>query len=150
MEQYIKKFDELTIYELYDILKLRSQVFVVEQQINCQDLDGYDLITIHIFLKKESEIVAYLRVFPKNTKYKEVSMGRVATLIRKKGIGSELLRTAIDYVFNVLKDDLIRISAQTHAIGFYEKHGFKSQGEIYLDEGTEHIDMYLKKEDYQV
>ena len=48
------------------------------------------------------------------------------------------------------KDDLIRISAQTHAIGFYEKHGFKSQGEIYLDEGIEHIDMYLKKEDYQV
>jgi len=143
----IKKFNQLTTKELYEILKVRAEVFVVEQQCIFQDLDSKDEVSYHLFFEDNSEIVAYLRILPPNISYSEVAIGRVLTKVehRKKGISKKLVQNAINFVTDSLGEQAIRISAQAYLLEFYNNLGFEPVSEVYLEDGIEHIEMLYKK-----
>lgn len=139
----IKKFSEFTAEELYVILQLRAEIFVVEQQCAYQDIDGKDKNALHIIGKENKEIVAYARCFPPNFYAKEAAIGRVLIreYFRKSGYGHQLLKTAIWTVEKYYKEAKIKVSAQQHLTNFYETHGFERVGEGYLEDGIPHIGM---------
>lgn len=139
----VKTFEELNLEELYSILQLRSEVFVVEQDCVYQDLDGKDKKAIHVIGKKEDKIVAYTRIFKPGAYFNEASIGRVvvAKEQRKYGYGAIIMEASIKAVKNRIKEDTIRISAQTYLIRFYNSLGFKALGEEYLEDGIPHIAM---------
>lgn len=147
MNWKIKKFNELTINELYEILKIRSEVFVVEQNCVYQDIDSKDKSSYHLFLEDDEEIIAYLRILPKGISYQETSIGRVLTKLayRKKGLSKEMLKRAIDFITDALEENMIRISAQAHLFELYNSFGFKQTSDIYLEDGIEHIEMLYQK-----
>ena len=144
MNLIVKKFNELTINELYEILKVRAAVFVVEQECVYQDVDGVDLESLHIFWEENGEILAYLRAFFKNKEEKLVQIGRVLTVERGKGFGEQVMKAGIEAVRTELKADKIFIEAQSYAVGFYEKFGFKVCGEEFLEDGIPHKPMELE------
>lgn len=141
MELMIKKFCELTVEQLYEILKLRSAVFVIEQNCVYQDMDDKDLNAYHVFLKNEDGIQAYLRVLDRGVSYKEVSIGRVLTKRRGIGAGKQLMIAGIEVAQKYFRAKKIRISAQQYAKGFYETVGFRQVSEPYLEDGIPHIQM---------
>lgn len=147
MNCQIKKFSELTTKELYEILKVRAEVFVVEQNCVYQDLDSKDEVSYHLFIEDNREVVAYLRILPKNTSYPEIAIGRVLTKAthRKKGLSKEMVQKAIDFIIDILEEKAIRISAQRYLQKFYESFGFESTSDIYLEDGIEHIEMLYQK-----
>lgn len=148
MKNYqIKKFNELTKKELYEMLKVRSEVFVVEQNCAYQELDSKDEASYHLFLKDDDEIVAYLRILPKDISYPEVSIGRVLTKAthRKKGMSKQLMKKAIKFITDILGENEIRISAQAYLQKFYKSFGFEPTSDIYLEDGIEHMEMLYKK-----
>lgn len=140
---FIKTFDELTGGELYDMLQLRSEVFVVEQDCVYQDIDGKDRKALHLIGKKQGKIVAYTRLFPGGDYFKEASIGRVVVQgeERKYGYGHDIIKASIAAIGNHFKENRIRISAQKYLTRFYEKHGFVQVGEEYLEDGIPHIAM---------
>lgn len=140
-ELITKKINELEASELYGILRLRSQVFVVEQECIYQDLDGRDTDAIHVFLKDGEEIIACLRVLPAGSLYEQVCIGRVVSAIRKKGHGGIILKEGIRAAKEYFGADEIYISAQTHAVNFYSSMGFRIVTEEYMDEGIPHVGM---------
>ncbi len=146
MDFKIKTFNEFTIHELYEILQLRSEVFVVEQDCVYQDLDGKDQKALHIFGFKNEKIVAYTRIFKPGYYFKNASIGRVVVAIteRKYGFGHDLIKTSIKAVKTYFKVDNITISAQVYLKKFYESHGFKKVGKDYLEDEIPHIRMILK------
>lgn len=143
MQFIIKKFDELTTKELYAIAKLRSEVFVLEQQCLYLDLDDKDYESLHLYFKINDEIIAYCRILPKNLSFENIGIGRVLTkkTYRKQGIARQLLLKTIDYIHNNLHEDNISIAAQYYLKDFYKSLGFKIVSDIYLDDGIEHINM---------
>lgn len=144
MEIIIKKFDELNIYELHEIYKARIKVFVVEQNCPYQEIDDYDPLSYHVYLKNEESILAYARVLPTNTKYKEVSIGRVISLKRREGYGTIVLKECIKVAKEKFDAKEIKIGAQLYAKSFYEGVGFKQcENESYLEDGIPHIHMKL-------
>lgn len=147
MNYKIKKFNELTTKELYEILKVRAEVFVVEQNCVYQDLDSKDEVSYHLFLEDNSEIIAYLRILPKGISYLETSIGRVLTkaIYRKKGLSKEIVQKAIDFIIDILEEKEIKISAQAYLQKFYKSFGFKPISGIYLEDGIEHIEMLYQK-----
>lgn len=148
MELVVKHFDELSAWELYEILRIRSAVFVVEQECVYQDIDGKDLDAYHVFLQDEDGIQAYLRVMDRGVSFEDVAIGRVISMKRREGLGSELLRIGIEVAKEKFGADRITLEAQTYAQAFYERQGFvKSSGE-FLEDGIPHIRMTLdmKKE----
>ena len=147
MNYKIKKFNELTTKELYEILKVRAEVFVVEQNCVYQDLDSKDEVSYHLFLEDNSEIIAYLRILPKGISYPETSIGRVLTKAsyRKKGLSKEMVQKAIDFIIDILEEKEIKISAQAYLQKFYKSFGFKPISGIYLEDGIEHIEMLYQK-----
>ena len=147
MDWHIKRFGELTTDELYDILKLRSEVFVVEQNCVYQDMDSRDKISYHLFLEDEEEVIAYLRILPKGVSYPEASIGRVLTkaAYRKKGLSRDMMNKAIDFIMNTLEEKKIRISAQAYSLKFYNSLGFEPVADIYLEDGIEHMEMLYQK-----
>ena len=143
----IKSFEELTTAELYQILRLRAEVFVVEQNCVYQDVDLKDEKAYHLLCEKDGELAAYLRILQKGVSYPEISIGRVLTkeVYRKQGLAREMLLKAIEYAESILNETEIRISAQAYLIEFYESLGFKTSSDIYLEDGIEHIEMrYMK------
>lgn len=143
MEFLVKKFDALSLNELYAILQLRSEVFVVEQDCVYQDLDFKDQNALHVFGFKKDTIVAYTRIFKPGDYFKEASIGRVVVkdTERKYGYGHDLMKASINAV-NIKFDTLeITISAQVYLKKFYETHGFKKVGKEYLEDGIPHIEM---------
>lgn len=144
----IKYFEELNTTELYEILKLRQSVFVVEQNCPYNDIDEYDPLSVHMIMLEGDELIAYARVLEKNTRYNEVSIGRflVKKDYRKEGYGDKLFTRAIDYIEDDMKEDTIRIQAQTYMKDYYEKKGFKAISDAYLEDGVEHVDMLHKKD----
>lgn len=142
MQVVIKKFEELTNYEVYNILKLRSSVFVVEQDCVYLDADGVDLKSYHVYLKDNDEIVAYLRVIDKGDRLEEVSIGRVISRYRRKGLGSIIMREGIKVAKEKFNAKKIKIGAQAYAVPFYEQVGFKviPNGE-YIEDGQPHVYM---------
>jgi ElaA protein len=144
LELFIKKFNELTLDELYEILRVRVSVFIVEQKCIYQEIDNKDKNAIHLFYKDEDGIKAYLRVLDKGVSFKEVSIGRVISLQRKCGLASKLLEEGIKVVKESLNAKVIRIEAQTYAKQLYEKKGFKQVSDEFLEDGIPHIQMLLE------
>ncbi|RYG74305.1 GNAT family N-acetyltransferase [Lentibacillus lipolyticus] len=147
MGWYIKTFDELSNEELYAILKLRVDIFVVEQNCPYPELDDYDQTSIHYFLKDDHEIVANVRILPAGTKYPEASIGRVVVnpKYRGNGFGQEIMRKATDYTATVLAERRIKIQGQEYLERFYTELGFKQVSDSYLEDGIPHIDMIWER-----
>ncbi|VAW10458.1 N-acetyltransferase ElaA [hydrothermal vent metagenome] len=139
----IKHFNELSTKELYDILQLRNEVFVVEQDCVYQDLDGKDEKALHIIGKKENKIVAYARVFKAGDYLTEASIGRVVVKSpeRKYGFGIVIMKAAMAAIQERFSETLIALSAQTYLKRFYNSLGFTEVGEEYLEDGIPHIKM---------
>ena len=143
----IKKFHELTLEELYDMIALRIEVFVIEQDCPYQDLDGKDKLSFHLLGKDSNgNIVATLRILPKGISYEEISIGRVVTSagIRSWKKGHELMSEAMNFVFKNYPNQNVRLSAQTHLVGYYGKHEFKETGKEYLEDGIPHSEMLFE------
>lgn len=143
MELIAKRFEELTVNELYDIYKLRVSVFVVEQNCPYQEVDEADKHACHLYLKDESGILAYLRVLPAGVVHEEVSIGRVIAVKRRCGLGTKIVRAGIAAAKERLGAQSIFVSAQTYARAFYEGVGFTQVGEGYLEDDIPHIPMRL-------
>lgn len=144
MELNIKKFNELTNDELYNILKLRISVFVVEQGCTYQDLDGNDEEAYHVFFTENSNVIAYLRVVDKGVLYDEVCIGRVISARRRCGLGTKLLSEGIRVAREKFGAQKIIIGAQTYARPFYESLGFRQISEEYYEDSIPHIKMILE------
>lgn len=143
MKISIKKFEDFTIHQLHDVLQLRSEVFVVEQDCVYQDIDGKDLKALHVIGEKEGKVVAYTRCFAPGFYFEEAAIGRVVVNLeqRKYGYGHVIMKASINAIKNAFKTEIIKLSAQTHLKKFYESHGFKQVGEGYLEDGIPHIAM---------
>ena len=143
MEIFIKKYDELTVDELYEILKLRSEVFVVEQNCVYQDVDNIDKQSFHIYMKEKDkpEIYVYLRVFEKDKETSQI--GRVVTSKdhRRKGYASQLMLRAIELSKNKMKKTKIYLEGQVYAADLYKKLGFKVISDEFLEDGIPHYKM---------
>ena len=138
-----KYFEALTTKELYDLLQLRSEVFVVEQDCVYQDVDGKDQKALHILGYKKDQLVAYTRVFKPGDYFKEASIGRVVVKEeeRQYKFGYDIMNASIDAIKNNYKESIIRISAQTYLKRFYNNLDFIEVGEEYLEDGIPHINM---------
>ncbi|MCG2459228.1 GNAT family N-acetyltransferase [Flavobacteriaceae bacterium F89] len=141
-----KEFEELTTQELYDILRLRSEVFVVEQHCVYQDLDGKDGKAVHVLGTKNGILVAYTRIFGPGDYFKEAAIGRV--LVKKKerkhGYGKIITAYSVNVIRDKFKSATIRISAQKYLEKFYSSLGFTTVGEGYLEDGIPHIAMFME------
>ena len=142
-----RKFDELTLDELYGILQLRAEVFVVEQDCPYQDLDGKDQSAYHLFAEDNGEVIAVLRILPENVSFDDMAIGRV--IVKKsnrgKGLSREMMGKAMDFIFNDLGKNRIRLSGQAYLCEFYESLGFKKVSECYLEDGIEHFEFLALK-----
>ncbi len=144
-----KTFNELTSEELYEILQLRAEIFVVEQNCVYNDLDGLDKFAIHQFLKKEGEIIAYSRLLKPGTRFPEYSIGRVVVKQSERGtgLGIEMMNEAKNYILNEWKATKIKISAQKYLCRFYETLGFEIVTDEYLEDGIPHFGMVYQFSD---
>ncbi len=147
MKMFIKPFNELSVQELYGILRLRSDVFVMEQQCIYQDCDNKDLDAVQLFYVDKGEIVAGVRLLKRGVSYDEVSIGRVVTnpTYRHLGIGRQMMLQAIEYIEKEWHETEIRISAQQYLVAFYESVGFKVVSDVYLEDDLPHIEMLYQK-----
>lgn len=146
MDIHCKAFDELTGYELYDILQLRSEVFVVEQQCIYMDMDGVDKQCHHLMIyDHEERLQAYARLIPAGLTFQEHSIGRIVTREHGQGVGKILMKIALVEMNNLFGDTPIRIGAQTQALNFYRAFGFSEDGDVYDEDGIEHIEMIRTK-----
>lgn len=137
-------FSQLTTQQLYDILQLRSQVFVVEQACPYLDIDAQDQASIHLWAENEAQkIVAYLRILPKTAERKNVMIGRVVVHpdFRKHGLAKTLLQDGFHWIQTHWGDAPIEISAQSYLLKFYQSLGFEQISETYLEDNIEHLDM---------
>ena len=141
MELIIKHFCELTAEELYNILRARSAVFVVEQNCAYQDMDEADKVSCHLWLTDESGLLAYIRVVPAGVVHEDVTIGRVISLKRRCGLASRLLQEGVRIAKEQFGARRIHIGAQTYARTLYEKAGFTQCGDPYLEDGIPHIPM---------
>lgn len=139
----IKEFEMFSLKELYDVLQLRSQVFVVEQDCVYQDIDGKDGQALHILGKHKGKIVAYTRCFAPGIYFKEASIGRVvvAETYRNEGYGIKIMEASIQAIQIHYRTHKIKLSAQTYLTKFYNSLGFFESGEGYLEDGIPHIAM---------
>ena len=144
IEWRFKKFVELTTYELYDMLRLRSEVFVVEQNCVFLDQDNIDQGCFHLLGYHENKLCAYARIVPPGIAYNEASIGRVVTssLVRKTGEGKELMQESMKHLYALFGKIDIKIGAQLYLKKFYESFGFNQVSDIYMEDGIEHI--YMK------
>jgi ElaA protein len=142
----IKRFDELTVDELYAILRLRSEVFVVEQNCVFQDIDDKDQYSHHFMGWKDDLLCAYTRIVPPGTAFKIVSIGRVVTSPKTRGggLGRTLMEKSIEQTIRIYGDSDIKVGAQYHLKKFYSSLGFNQSSDIYLEDGIEHIEMLRK------
>ena len=148
MEIIIKRFRELTAKELYEILRARAQVFIIEQSCLYQDVDGKDYHANHLFMLDDDRVVGYLRILDRGISYDEVSIGRVMvdSQYRGNGLAGNLMKSAIDFIEHSMNERKIRISAQSYLTDFYKNLGFKIESEEYLEDLIPHIEMlYCKK-----
>ena len=145
MKTFIKTFQDLSNTEIYQILRLRSEVFVVEQECIYQDIDNKDKNAVHIFLKEKNEIIAYSRVFKEKEYFENPSIGRVVVANKRRmyGIGKKIMNISIDYIKQNIKAKSIEISAQKYLKKFYSNLGFVKQGEEYLEDNIPHVRMFL-------
>ena len=141
MTLHKKMFSELTAEELYELLRIRSEVFVVEQNCVYQDMDGDDQASVHLWLTDQDRVVALCRVCPAGTHMKEVSIGRVITTERGKGYGKRIMLAGIEAAREHFDATAIEIEAQEYAKGFYEQVGFRKSSDPFILDGIPHIKM---------
>ena len=141
MDIEIKTFKELDTATLYDILELRSSVFVVEQNCVYQDIDNKDREALHVIFKKKGRVVAYMRCFAPGLYFKEASIGRVVVLKnqRNNNYGHQIMKTSLQAILSNYNTQDVTLSAQTYLKKFYESHGFYKIGKEYLEDGIPHI-----------
>ena len=146
IEFKIKPFNELSTPELYEILKLRIEVFVVEQNCIYQDIDGKDSKAIHVLGYYNGDLAAYCRIFDAGYYFDEASIGRVivSPRYRDKKFGHDLMKVAIEAVDANFNKKQITISAQMYLQKFYESHGFVKTSEMYLEDDIPHIQMKIQ------
>jgi ElaA protein len=139
----LKKFEDLTPYQLYAILQLRNEVFVVEQNCVFQDADNKDQDSYHLMGFNGNKLIAYSRLVPAGKTYEQVSIGRVVTFpsVRRSGAGKELMKQSIDAVYNLFGIQPIKIGAQLYLKQFYSLFGFDQVSGVYIEDGIEHIYM---------
>ncbi|RFZ90743.1 GNAT family N-acetyltransferase [Mucilaginibacter conchicola] len=139
----IKPFNELTTTELYALLRLRAEVFVVEQNCVYLDLDGKDQQSYHLLYYADDELAAYTRLVPAGVSFDEISIGRVITSPRHRGIGlgKQLIDASIEGCYKKFGRQPIRIGAQLYLLKFYQSFGFVEQSEVYDEDGIPHIEM---------
>ena len=138
---HIKTFQELTVDELYELLRVRTEVFVVEQDCVYQDMDGDDKEAIHVWITDCEKVVALARVCPAGVHLPTISIGRVITTERGKGYGKQIMLAAIDVAVERFGATSIDIEAQEYAKGFYEGVGFKQTSDTFMLDGIPHIKM---------
>ena len=143
MKIVLKHFRELTIQELYNILQLRSEVFVVEQNCIYQDIDGKDQKAVHIFIKENKDVLAYSRVFNEGEYFENPSIGRVVVKKEKRGteLGKKIMMEGAKYIKETFTNKKIEISAQKYLKDFYSELGYEFTGNEYLEDGIPHIRM---------
>lgn len=146
MHWRFKTFNELSPQELYKIMQLRIQVFIIEQKCIFQDADNKDEGCLHLMGFDNENLVAYTRLVPPGYIYEQASIGRVVTspLYRDKGIGKELMQRSIETCRQQFGDGSIKIGAQYYLLQFYSSFGFKVISDIYLEDGIEHVYMILE------
>ena len=144
MKLVSKFFEELTTTELYELLKVRSEVFVVEQNCIYQDLDDKDYRSLHVFYEEDREVLAYLRAFTK--KEGVVQIGRVLSTTHGIGLGGKILKEGLLQIQEKFHPKKIYLEAQCYAIGYYEREGFKVCSEEFLEDGIPHVEMELECE----
>lgn len=145
MEFVIKQFNELTLDELYKILKVRTSIFVVEQNCPYQELDDLDQSSYHIYLEEDNQIIAYARVISKDNPFHEVSIGRVLVTKRRHGYGTKVVQKAIEVAKEKYHAEKIVIEAQTYVKKMYENVGFKQISMPFLEDSIEHIKMVYER-----
>jgi len=140
------KYQDLGPDRLYEILKLRSEVFVVEQKCAYQDLDNKDEKALHLVGEKNNKIIAYTRIFKKGAFFKNSSIGRVLVKkkYRNKDYGRKIMTSSIEKLKKDPKEEIIEISAQKYLLKFYSELGFEKAGEEYLEDNIPHVKMILK------
>lgn len=143
MNLHIKSFEQLTTTDLYEILRLRSAVFVVEQTCPYQDIDGIDYESLHVYCEENGQLLAYLRLYLQDAESMTARIGRVISAQRGVGLGAKILSAGITAAQEELNARHIFIEAQSYAIGFYEKAGFTVCGEEFLEDGIPHVPMTL-------
>jgi len=143
IEWKIKSFETLSVHELYDLLRLRSEIFVVEQNCVYLDIDGKDKVALHLFGEFEGKIVAHARLFKAGISFENASIGRVtvAADYRDRKWGHDLMREAIAGILLHFGESQITIGAQLYLKKFYESHGFVQTSEMYLEDDIPHIEM---------
>ncbi|ANE50419.1 GNAT family N-acetyltransferase [Flavisolibacter tropicus] len=143
IEWRLKQFDELTPHELYAILQLRIEVFVVEQHCVFQDADNNDQGSFHLMGWQDNLLAAYTRLVPPGNIYEQASIGRVVTSpnVRRFGAGRQLMQQSIETVYQLFGQGPIKIGAQFYLKKFYESFGFQQISDIYLEDDIEHIYM---------
>ena len=140
MNFHAKTFPELSASEIYEILKARMEVFLLEQHIVCLDIDGVDYEALHVFLEENGRVQGYLRAF----RYEDaVKIGRVLTREHGKGLGRKLMERAMPKIKEHFGCDKIILHSQKQAEGFYKKLGFETVSDEYLEEGVPHVTMEL-------
>ena len=142
MQVKSKFFSELTTTELYEILKAREEIFVVEQNSVYQDLDNKDYDSLHVFYEEDGIVTAYMRAFFKDDT--TVQMGRVLSLRHGAGLGGRLLREGIIQIKDKMNPKRIYIEAQCYATGYYEREGFSVCSDEFLEDGIPHVQMILE------
>ena len=141
MEFKAKFFDELTTRELYEIVRARTEIFLLEQKIICQDFDGIDYDSLHCYLEQDGKIKAYLRAY--RAEDGSVKIGRVLSITHGIGLGTRLMKDAIPLIKNSFGCTAIKLNSQKQAQGFYEKLGFAVCSAEFLEEGIPHVKMIL-------
>jgi len=143
MQTQAKTFNELTNSELYEMLQLRNEVFVVEQECVYQDLDGKDQKALHILGFKNDKLVAYARAFKPGDYFEDAAIGRVVVVSteRHHSYGYDIMKASIQAVEDKFETKTIKLSAQTYLKRFYNNLGFSEVGEKYLEDGIPHINM---------
>lgn len=139
-----KAFQELTAAQVYEILKSRSEIFILEKDIRCLDMDDVDYRSIHCFLGEGSRVVAYLRAFYEDEKKTAVRIGRVLRLKHREGLGRELMCKSLEYIKSAMACRKISLHSQAYVCGFYEKFGFTAASEPFVEEGIPHVAMELE------
>jgi len=140
MKLKVKFFDELTAREVYEIVRARQEIFLMEQNIVCRDFDGVDYDSLHCFIEQDGKIMAYLRAYRES---EDVKIGRVLSITHGIGLGAMLMRESIPEIKQKFGCTTITLHAQSHAEGFYKRLGFKTTSPIFLEEGIPHVTMEL-------
>ncbi len=146
MHLEFRAFSKLSSTHIYDVLRLRQQVFVIEQNCIYDDIDNSDQKALHLLLYDKNELAGYLRIFEPGVKFKDTTIGRivVSKKFRGRDIGKKIINHGIELAFQQFPSSSIRIEAQNALSNYYSKYGFISEGEVYVVDGIDHIQMVLK------